>query len=299
MTTVLRDVLIVLFSVSLGIPGPVWNGEQDANKAPAVMAKCRETLGLAKLKTLEISGNYRQVLGERELNGEIVINAMMPDKFMKVVTSSLVPGMEMTQTHTLNGAAVWDDNHTSAPAGMNFVFRSGPKGNSPDAAKLQQAFTRQELTRIMLGFFAAGPEAAKLEYSYGGEAEAPEGIADIIKIKGEDGFAAQLFIDQKSHLPLIVSYQGRKPRIITMTRTAAPTKKTPEEMEKDAQEAMEKAKAEPMVEIQMQFQDFKSEGGILLPHRISRTIDGQVNEEWELKKFKVNPSLKPEIFEKK
>jgi hypothetical protein len=35
-----------------------------------------------------------------------------------------------------------------------------------------------------------------------------------------------------------------------------------------------------------------------MPHRITRAINGQFSEEWELKKFKLNPPLKADQFKK-
>jgi hypothetical protein len=35
-----------------------------------------------------------------------------------------------------------------------------------------------------------------------------------------------------------------------------------------------------------------------MPHRITRAINGQFSEEWELKKFKINPPLKADQFKK-
>ena len=101
----------------------------------------------------------------------------------------------------------------------------------------------------------------------------------------------------------MLSYKARKPRVVTrMMSGGSPAdvkKLTPEEIEKHAKEAREKAEAEPPVEYQLRFEDFSEEGGVKLPHRISKTIDGKITEEWDLKKFKINPSIKPNKFEKK
>jgi hypothetical protein len=38
--------------------------------------------------------------------------------------------------------------------------------------------------------------------------------------------------------------------------------------------------------------------GIKLPHLITRGVNGQTNEEWEIKSFRINQSLKANTFTK-
>ena len=37
----------------------------------------------------------------------------------------------------------------------------------------------------------------------------------------------------------------------------------------------------------------------MLPHRLTRSVDGKTVEEIEIKKYKANPTLDPQMFEKK
>jgi hypothetical protein len=52
------------------------------------------------------------------------------------------------------------------------------------------------------------------------------------------------------------------------------------------------------VTIETHLADYKTVSGIKLPHLITRGINGQTNEEWEIKSFKINPSLKGNTFTK-
>jgi hypothetical protein len=45
--------------------------------------------------------------------------------------------------------------------------------------------------------------------------KSPDGKAYVIDVKNADGFAARLFIDEATQLPLMLTYQGPQPRIIT------------------------------------------------------------------------------------
>ena len=244
------------------------------------------------------------------MSGDLELELLLPDKFLKSSVISPIANIEITRLEVLNGETVWTDTQNNAPAGGNFVFRTagGPTA-SPEQQKAQQNFIRQEWTRLLLGILGQAPTSVPLECSYAGEAEAPDGVADVIEVKSKAiGLSAQLFLDQKTHRPLMLSYQGRKaPAMRMMTRQIShgegDKKKTPEEMEKEAKEMQAKAQAqaaaEPLVETQLRFEEYQAEGGVTLPHRISRTVDGQMMEEWQLTKFKINPTIKADKFEKK
>ena len=47
-----------------------------------------------------------------------------------------------------------------------------------------------------------------------GIAESPDGKADILETKEETGRTLRLFIDQATHLPLMVQYQDPKPMVM-------------------------------------------------------------------------------------
>src|SRR5438093_890836 len=58
-----------------------------------------------------------------------------------------------------------------------------------------------------------------LEYAYGGEAQADEGTADIVDAKGPGSFATRIFLDRKSHRPLMLQYRGVAPQMRIQTQT--------------------------------------------------------------------------------
>ena len=308
-------VLISLLTslISFSLPSDLFSQDEAAKVARAqeLLAQTRKAIGAEKVKSLALAGSYRQMMGEREMSGDIELEMLLPDKFLKSSVMSPIPNIEITRLEAMNGENVWTDMQNNAPAGGNFIFRAGPgpggATSSPEQQRIQQNFSRQEWTRLMLGLLGQAPASIQIECSYAGEAEAPDGVADLLEIKSKAiGLTAQLFLDQKTHRPLMISYQGRKPRIAMVTRQISHEdvkKKSPEDLEKEMKDARDKSQAqaaqEPLVEIQLRFEEYQSEGGVTLPHRITRTIDGQVNEEWQLTKFKINPAIKPDKFEKK
>ena len=69
---------------------------------------------------------------------------------------------------------------------------------------------KQDFARLTLGMFAASFPAYPLTFTYVGEAEAPQGKADVIDAKGPNNFTLRLFVNQQNHLPIMVSWQGRR-----------------------------------------------------------------------------------------
>jgi hypothetical protein len=74
---------------------------------------------------------------------------------------------------------------------------------------------------------------------------------------------------------------------------------TPEERERFMKEAQDRFEKAPEVDYRWAFSDYKSEGGLNLPHRMTKLEAGSPNEEWEISKIKVNPKLSPDKFVKK
>ena len=57
--------------------------------------------------------------------------------------------------------------------------------------------------------------------AHAGIAVAPDGKADVLTVTPADGPPMRLFIDQQTHLPLMLSWQGPQPRVIRRAPGAA------------------------------------------------------------------------------
>ena len=72
---------------------------------------------------------------------------------------------------------------------------------------------------------------------------------------------------------------------------------TPEEMQKRLEEMQ---RTPPQLgTFAMHMSDYRKVDGIMLPHKIETELDGQPNEEWTIEKYKVNPAIKADTWEKK
>ena len=188
-------------------------------------------------------------------------------------------------------------------------------GATTDASAKDAALqrTRGEAARLLLGLIAGAPPSFPVTWSYVGQAESPDGKADVVDVKGPGDFAVRLFVDAESHLPLMLTYMAPEPRVVMRAapgRDAAATvdrhgaaaggaagrELSPEERERLEKEMRDTAGAPKMVEMRMFFADYRDVGGLLLPHRISRGTAAKTNEEWEISRYTLNPSFKADRF---
>jgi len=72
---------------------------------------------------------------------------------------------------------------------------------------------------------------------------------------------------------------------------------TPDEVQKRVAE-MQRTPPE-MGTFAMHLSDYKKVDGVMLPHRIETSLDGEPNQEWTIEKYKVNPQIKADTWEKK
>lgn len=267
----------------------------QTNRADDVLRKAREALGgEAKLKEVQnftASGSFRRASGGQEQAGEKRMEMLLPDKFKMSDTIGLVAGIELTIVNALNGTQAWTDSRTNAGNAQVMTMRRG--GNEQQNTEDQAKRLRAEFARYLLALFLTPPPNATVEY--GGEAEAAEGRADIVVLKDANGSVARLFVDQKTHRPLMMTYRDVAVRMKTMKANAGGAG----DVDKIAKDAQANQPAREESDMQMHFSDYKPEKGILLPHLITITVNDKPYEEWELKSFKVNsPDLTAKAFEK-
>jgi hypothetical protein len=292
-------ILVIAAAAADMLPGA--SAQDLAAKAQQLIAQSRAALGGDKLKSLSVTGNYRRTMGQMEMAGEINYELILPDKIIKTETMNPMPGIEITRIEAINGDDVWEDQQQQGGAGGMVMIRRGPAGPGADpkqAQEMMQHAVRSDFSRLLIGWLLTTPSSFPVEFSFAGEAESPEGKADVLEVKGSKEFAARLFLDQKTHYPLMLAYNGKKPRVMTQRMASGPPK-DPEEIEKRKKEMEAEIAKQPVVEFRIYLSDYREVNGVLFPHKLTRAIEDEVNEELEIKSVKINPQLKPEKFVKK
>ncbi|HLL73835.1 MAG TPA: hypothetical protein VK421_00950 [Pyrinomonadaceae bacterium] len=269
----------------------------DAARAEETLKQARKAVGgeekLGAVQSLTAKGKYRRVFGERETAGERELSFQFPDKYL-IADSFAVGGLStaMTTSKGMNGEQAWQGGR----GGMIFV--GGPEMSEEQRMAMFRRNFQTEWARLALGLLLTTQPSFPVQFTYAGEAEAEDGRADVLDAAGPEKFAARLFLDKQTHLPLMLTYK------ITARRIAGGPLSirngmSKEEIDKMIKEQQEKAGPPQEVEHQIRFSDFRKVGGLTLPHRITHTSDaGDMTEEWEITKYEINPQLKPDTFKK-
>jgi hypothetical protein len=279
----------------------------DDARAQEILKQARAAVGgeeqLHKIQGININGQYRRVFGERQLGGDREISILLPNKYF--VEDSMNPGglaTAMINYRTLNGEHAW---HGQSGGGGGMIFRIGPGGGQTTPEQMEAALHRMlqiEMARYLLALTLTAPESFALDYKYAGESEVDDAKAEVIDVTGPDRFAIRLFFDKSTHLPLLISYRGPKPRIVTMTRPAGGQVK-PEDVKKAREDAEKNLSDGPAqseeVDFYIRLSDHKKVGGLLLPHKFTFLTGDEVSEEFEISKYQMNPSFKADKFEKR
>ncbi len=280
----------------------------DDARAQEILKQARQAIGgeekLQKIEGLQINGQYRRVFGERQMGGDREIDILLPNKYL-VEDAMNAGGLStaMINTRGLNGDKAWSAN---SGGGGGMVFRiNGPGGQQASPEQMEAMLKRiynAEFSRYLLAIILTPPPSLTVEYKYAGESDVEDAKADVIDVSGPDNFSLRVFFDKSSHLPLLLSYRGPKPRVMTMTRQAGSAPK-PEELKKVQEDAEKKmhAEAPPVpeeVDFYIRLTDHKKVGGIMLPHKLTFLTENEVSEEFEISKYLLNPQFKADHFDK-
>ena len=302
------------------------------DRVAGIIAAARKAMGgedkIAGLKTLEAEGPFRRSMGGRDMEGTVIVTIARPDKMRRVEDmqmGGMVGGPSVERTAVLAGTSSWEDvqNRGGMGGGMRIQIATGagpggpggPGGAAPTQAQLDEARTRRmrvEFHRLMAALIGE----AGTPWVDAGVAESPDGKADILETKEETGRTLRLFIDQATKLPLMVQYQDPKPRIMMQGGPGGPggpgrgpggpgapgaggppPQMTPEQMKERLAE-MQRTPPE-MGTYAMHLSDYKKVDGVMLPHKIETSLDGEPNQEWTIEKYKVNPNVKADTWVKK
>ncbi len=302
------SVMLMVISV---ISNQVSATKGDVERALELLKQARAAIGgesaINSVQNLSLNGKSRRQIkiagqDEKQLNGEFELNLMLPDKLMKMEKLTLGTPGEAGQTQAS------EDKIKIRDARVKIV-----RGEAP--AEIQNEMRQHEnseIARYMLGLLLTPPPSFNAAYNYLGEGNVEGARADIIEAQGAGGFVLKIYLDKSTHLPLMMSYQGTLPRIMinkhigekggpgvieeTEDVVVIRRHKAGEEgASADKQPFNMPIPAPEKAEIQVRFSDFRSVGGVLLPHTLTQTVNGTVDTVWTVERYEVNA---PNINEK-
>jgi hypothetical protein len=288
-------------------------------RAAAILQATRQALGgdkLAAIRTLVASGQTKRVRGNNLVPIEFEIDLALPDKYLRKDES---PAEETDPTSTgFNG-----DDLIQVPAPVVPAMPARPGGPPPPGPaqfaaqrKARVVAIKQDFVRFALGVFADSFEAYPLTFAYSAEAEAPQGKADVLDVRGAANFSLRLFIYQDTHLPIMVSWTAPPSNVIVTApgqpppATVAPGAVVVEgpaapaasasQAEKEAYAkavaaVRQKAQATP-VEHRVYYADYRDVDGVQFPFRLRRAIGVDTTEETNFDRYRINVKINPQKF---
>ena len=308
------------------VPGGRGRGAQLPPPSPAAIARAAEVLSatraalggdkLAAVTTLVATGQTKRVRGNNLVPIEFEINLELPDKYMRRDES---PAEESDPTSTgFNG-----DDLIQLPA-PTLPMMGGRPGGPPaptpamlDAQRKGRVIAlKQDFVRFALGIFADSFATYPLTFAHAAIAEAPQGKADVLDVRGPDNFFVRLFVNSQTRLPIMVSWtlpptnvivtvpgQPAPPTVapgaVVVVGPAAPVASA-SQAEKDAyaKEVLalrQKTQATP-VEHRIYYADYRDVDGVQLPFRLRRAIGADTTEETTFDRFRLNTRIPAQKF---
>ncbi len=278
------------------------------DRVAAVLTQVRTTLGgeqkLAAVKSMSAEGSFRRAMGSRSVEGTIALLLVRPDKLRRSEESKMF-GSSSEHISTFDGAQAWDEtvnaarvggggggggdhdhggggfagafagpdhNHADGFQGRGSAEAAGPGGvlteEQMNAARIRRM--KMDLQRWTIAFLADSNQP----FTDAGRAESPDGPADVLETTDEAGRAVRYFIDPASHLPLMVQYQ--EVRAQAMPAQGSPKTTT----------------------VALHLSAYKKVDGVMMPHQIDTSVNGQASEAWTIDAFKINPKVKANAFQK-
>ena len=174
----------------------------QARNPEEILAQARQALGgekLAAVRALTAEGRMlRAAPNGTSMESEFELSLALPDRYVMRSVLAAMGNMSVYRLTGFNGGQVIEEiDRPPNLAGGNVIVRiQGPGGSAADPATMtdeQKAEFNQrrvlanktEFARLALGMFAASPAAFPVTFADGGQAESPDGKADVLDVTAE------------------------------------------------------------------------------------------------------------------
>jgi hypothetical protein len=321
----MRSILLTLaFALSVSSVAPAQQAVAPEPRAQEILKQARAAIWdktkAGPLQSLSLNASRR--LASRGNQIDMMLEALLPDKFMQTIVINLGLGFgnDLILIRTINGAQAWSEvispGGLGAPSGKKRVGDGAMQKTASNMSSLaariatelsgmpddfgktddgsgakpadQSLVIQAGFTPLLLVLLLTSPPLLPIEFSYAGQAKTQDGqTADALDLKGPHNFSARLFLDQQTRRTLMLTYKTKIPNRSAGGKVDGPA--PPKQADADETE----------VETRWTASDYRNSDGLTLPRRLTRHTGGQIAEEIEIQKVKVNPELKPDKFVKK
>ncbi len=281
--------------------GTVSFGQQpaSADRAAKILAEARAALGgeekIASVKSFMTTGRTRRVQGDNLVPIEFEMAVELPDKYMR---RDEIPAQESDPTTNGFNGEVLVQAPPMTPPEPRPGMPAPPPAQFETMLKQRVLTTKQDFARLMLGMFASSYSGYPLKFKYIGQAEAPQGKADVLEATGAGNFTVRFFVHTETHLPVMVSWQPPA-RPAPAGRGVPPGMASPVGAAPGAPAPSAPPGTPPTAppENRLYFADYRDVGGLKLPFRLRRAVGTDTTEETVFDRFRINAKIDPRKFE--
>lgn len=225
MRTLIATSVFVLLLLPFGIQTARAGQQPEEAKAKALLADARKALGgedkLAAVKRLQINGTSKRANGNFNLEGDTEVFLELPDKFRRNEALTLGGGgSAIERKEILNGTEFSTEvsgdfgGRGRGRFGGGFPGGGGGGGQqqgggpTPEQQERLREFQRRnlqsEVSRLLIAFLLT----SDAPFKWVGTAQSPDGNADVLEVKTQDGNATRVFLDAATHMPLMLTWTG-------------------------------------------------------------------------------------------
>jgi hypothetical protein len=155
-------------------------------------------------------------------------------------------------------------------------------GTHPMSGDIPNLAPPLDIAHSMIGLLLKSP--TPLEVSYIGDGE--NGTADALSLKSKDGKSSVLYLDKATHFPVALNYSASEETMMFRV------KKDGKISQEEAKALAKSTKSQEKQDITIRFSDRRLVDGVLLPYHITRTVNGQLKDEYQIEKYDLNPDFK-------
>jgi len=296
-------------------PPPMAAREDETARAKELIKLARASIGgeesLSKIRTLTASGKYNRFVKyvsvqspkkveekRKSLSGKMEFEFSLPDKFRRRVTGETLRGFGYSFAQVVNGAQAWRDP-PMRPMSSYSDRRVIDVGDVARTEFIQATGAKQELTYFSLGWLMFPLPGYPFEMSYLGLYRAGSENAHAINAEGESGFRFIVLLDAMTYTPLamMISFvENIQPTIMVESAGFFDRRFMRETYARARAERKAREKPAQQYEMLIRFSDRRPVDGVLLPFRVTTTLNGEVIEEMTISEFEINRPINPKRF---
>lgn len=278
-------------AVTLGVAAAALPLGAQAPDAARVLAAMRTALGgdaLAGVQAFSVEGSEESDFAGRTVHARLEWVCALPDRFIEVRKSS-GRAFEFTTVEGFNGDGLVRLRHRESPRTLGLPAFPPPTPASLHSSVITNKRRFSRFVMPLLGITAVYP----YEASYAGRETLDRKAVHVLALRAGDGFNVRLYVDETTHLPVMLSWTGPVPPAVVRGPAAV---RIDGQMGVIVDADGERVPLTGDAERRLFFSDFKTAGGLTWPHRLREETGRDTMVHIRLGKYKINPKVDPQRF---